>query len=124
MYQYSGSGLRLQSRLAAVGHECAAGGQCDVLQVGGDARATIDGNGSGVLVATGRVAHNFDPKIRLGYWRPWKRDTKQATFKQQGVRLCFVLRKVRAVGAVNGGEEWVFAAGGRPAVADKISRKA
>src|SRR5207245_9508224 len=66
MRQGGGSGLRLEGALAAVGHEGVASGQGDVLQVGGDARATVDGDGSWVLVATGWVAHDVDAEIRLG----------------------------------------------------------
>src|SRR5204863_4527621 len=40
------------------------------------------------------------------------------------VRLLFVLREVRAVRAVDRGEERILAVGVRPAVADKIERKA
>src|SRR5215831_20834513 len=121
MRQGGGSGLRLEGGLAAVGHKRAASGQDDVLQVGGNARATVDGDGSGVLVATGWVAHNFDTKFRLdklaggGYGRPREGDPQQAPFEQQGVRLSLVLREVRAIGAIDGGEERVFAIGVRPA---------
>src|SRR5439155_11847287 len=130
MRQGGGSGLRLEGALAAVGHEGVASGQGDVLQVGGDARATVDGDGSGLLVATGWVAHNVDAEIRLeelargGYGRPREGDAEQAAFEQEGVRLFFVLREVRAVGAVDGGEEGVFAIGVSPAEANEIERKA
>ena len=40
------------------------------------------------------------------------------------MRLFFVLREVRAVGAIDGGEEGVFAIGVGPAEADEIERKA
>src|SRR5262245_20377776 len=85
MRQDGGRGLRLESRLAPVGHQRATGGQGDVLQVGGDARSTVDGDGSGVLVATRWVAHNFDAEIRPGYGWPRKCDAEQAAFKQEGV---------------------------------------
>src|SRR6202000_1353560 len=42
-------GLRLESGLATVGHERDAARLGDVLQVGGDARAAVHGDGSGVL---------------------------------------------------------------------------
>src|SRR5207245_8991858 len=102
------SGRRLEGALAAVSHEGAASGQGDVLQVGGDARATVDGDGSGVLVTTGWVAHNFDAEIRLeelargSYGRPREGDAEHAAFEQEGVRLFFVLRQVWSVGVVDG----------------------
>ena len=127
MYQRGGSRLRLKRALAAIGHKSdarAASRQSDVLQIGGDARPTVDGNGSGVLVATGWVPDNFDAEIRLRYWRPRKRHTEQAAFEQQRVRLFFVLSEVRAVRAIDGGEDRVFAIGVRPAAADENERKA
>ena len=87
----------------------------DVRQVGGDARAAVHGDGGGVLVATGWVAHDFDTELRLdalaggGYWRPRESNTEQAPLQQERVRLFFFLREVRAVGAVDGGEQRVLA---------------
>src|ERR1700756_5009190 len=109
MYQRGGCRLRLKRALAAVGHKSdarAARGQRDVLQVRGNAGTTVDGDRRGVPVATGWVAHNFDAEIRRCiYWRPWQRDADQAAFEQEGVRRFLVLREVRAVGAIDGGEE-------------------
>jgi hypothetical protein len=45
-------------------------------------------------------------------------------FEQERVRLFFVLREAGAVGAVEGGEEGVFALGVSPADTDEIDRKA
>src|SRR5205823_12401718 len=110
MYQSGGSRLRLQRALAAVGHECVACRQRDVLEIRGNARPTVDRNGSGVLVASGGIAHHFNSEIRLaGCRRPRKCDAEKAAFEQERVRLLLVLRKVRAVGTVDWSEERVFA---------------
>src|SRR5215472_1783811 len=80
-------GLRLETGLATISHKRNAGGERDVFEVGNDARTAIYRDGSGVLVATGWVAHDFDPEIGLdgltggSYGRPRESDAEEAAFE-------------------------------------------
>src|SRR5438552_3525108 len=84
-------------------------------------------NDAARLPAAGTAPTPATPLARLSApssGGPPKGDAEQAAFEQEGVRVFFVLREVRAVGAIDGGEEGVFAIGISPAEADEIERKA
>ena len=82
-----------------------------------------------VRVAPGRVAHDFERELRLyrrainGLRRPWKKNSKEASFQQHRVRLRIAWRKMRAVHAVHRREQRILALGLIPSTTDHLYRQ-
>jgi hypothetical protein len=92
-------------------------------------RGTVQSKG-GAVVTSCRVANNFDVELRLdgasvgGFRRPWKENPEQPSGQQQGMRFSVAAGQIRAVLAVDGGEERILPIRRLPALLNRLHAEA